>query len=179
MNKTIKQIADDLSVSKQTIQYHYQRLPANKRQKDKQGRNVINADAERIIRDKVAKSLPPKNHQSDQQRPPKSDKDNEALIAAMKGQIADLRADRDKQFAAKDRQIEKLQKLLDQSQQLQLMAEQKIKQLEAPQKRPESAETDKNEPLHTDTPKTPKAAQNEPHERHGFWARLFGGQNNK
>ncbi|KLI74580.1 hypothetical protein AUQ39_11965 [Lacticaseibacillus casei] len=40
MDKTIKQLATELGVSKQTIQYHYQRLPANRRQKDQQGRNV-------------------------------------------------------------------------------------------------------------------------------------------
>lgn len=182
MNKTIKQIADDLSVSKQTIQYHYQRLPANMRQKDQQGRNVISADAERIIRDKVAKPLPPKNHHGDRQVPPKSNKKSDDLITAMKGEIAYLRADRDKQFAAKDQQIEKLQKLLDQSQQLQLMAEQKIKQLEAPQKEPEGAADNQDKQVHTNTEdneKKPSTAQNEPRARQGFWARLFGPENNK
>ena len=179
MNKTIKQIADDLSVSKQTIQYHYQRLPANMRQKDQQGRNVINADAERIIRGKLAKTLPPKRHQRDRQIPPKTGKEDNDLIAAMKGEIAYLRADRDKQFAAKDQQIEKLQKLLDQSQQLQLMAEQKLKQLEAPEEKSESSTDDQNDPIHTEAKKTPAEAHNEPQARPGFWARLFGTENNK
>jgi len=46
MSKTVKELADELGVSKQTIQYHYQRLPANKRQKDSQGRNLISSDLE-------------------------------------------------------------------------------------------------------------------------------------
>lgn len=179
MSKSIRQLANLLGVSKQTIQYHYQRLPTNKRQKDQQGRNVISADAERIIRDKVAKTLPPNNHQRDRQRPAKTDKENDDLIVAMKGEIAYLRADRDKQFAAKDRQIEKLQKLLDQSQQLQLMAEQKIRQLEAPQEKPESPADDQDDPIHTEAKKTPSEAHNDPQARPGFWARLFGTENNK
>ena len=32
MSKTIRELADELKVSKQTIQYHYQRLPTKNRQ---------------------------------------------------------------------------------------------------------------------------------------------------
>ncbi|MGA3322773.1 DUF536 domain-containing protein, partial [Lactiplantibacillus pentosus] len=41
MPKTIIELADELKVSKQTIQYHYQRLPAKNRQKDIQCTNMI------------------------------------------------------------------------------------------------------------------------------------------
>ena len=54
MPKTIRELAAELKVSKQTI-HHYQRLPTNNRQKDSQGTNMISLTAERIIRDKVAK----------------------------------------------------------------------------------------------------------------------------
>ena len=57
MPKTIRELANELKVSKQTIQYHYQRLPTKNRQKDSQGTNMISPTAERIIRDKVAKPL--------------------------------------------------------------------------------------------------------------------------
>ncbi|MCG0724723.1 replication protein RepB [Lactiplantibacillus plantarum] len=57
MPKTIRELADELKVSKQTIQYHYQRLPTKNRQKDSQGKNMISLAAERIIRAKVAKAL--------------------------------------------------------------------------------------------------------------------------
>ncbi len=50
MPKTIRELADELKVSKQTIQYHYQRLPTKTRQKDSRGTNMISLTAERIIR---------------------------------------------------------------------------------------------------------------------------------
>ena len=63
MPKTIRELADELKVSKQTI-HHYQRLPTNNRQKDSQGTNMISLAAERIIRDKVAKPLIAKTQQT-------------------------------------------------------------------------------------------------------------------
>lgn len=137
MAKTIKELADELGVSKQTVQYHYQHLLAKNRQKDSRGFNVVNPTAEREIRGKVAKSLPPKNRQrtdkevaKNQQR---TDKEKTSINADLKRQIEDLKQQRDqlfaskeKELASKDRQIEKLGKLLDQAQQLQLIAEQKI-----------------------------------------------------
>lgn len=137
MSKTIKELADELGVSKQTIQYHYQRLLAKDRQRDSRGFNVVNPRAEKEIRGKVAKSLPPKNHQKtdkevakNRQRSSKEkSSENDHLIE----QIEDLKRQRDqlfdtkeKELASKDRQIENLGRLLDQAQQLQLIAEQKI-----------------------------------------------------
>lgn len=137
MSKTIKELADELGVSKQTIQYHYQRLSAKDRQKDSRGFNVVTLRSEREIRDKVAKSLPPNNRQRDdkdaaknQQKGSKEKKPDNAYLME---QIEDLKRQRDKLFASKekelaskDRQIEKLSKLLDQSQQLQLISEKKL-----------------------------------------------------
>lgn len=178
MSKTIKELADELGVSKQTIQYHYQRLLAKDRQKDSRGFNVITPRAEREIRGRVAKSfsqnrqrsskeptknrqrdvgnqglislraeqdervdvaksIPTKNHQrtdkevaKNQQR---TDKEKSSENAYLIEQIEDLKRQRDqlfaskeKELASKDRQIENLGKLLDQAQQLQLIAEQKI-----------------------------------------------------
>jgi predicted ArsR family transcriptional regulator len=40
MPKTIRELADELNVSKQTIQYHYQRLPTKNQQKNSQGTNM-------------------------------------------------------------------------------------------------------------------------------------------
>ncbi|MDN6022466.1 DUF536 domain-containing protein [Lacticaseibacillus paracasei] len=179
MSKTVKELADDLGVSKQTIQYHYQRLPTSKRQKDKQGRNVISPYSERLIRDKVAKNSSPNNHQKDRQISPNSDKKNDAVIASMKDEITYLRADRDKQFAAKDQQIDTLQKLLDQSQQLQLMAEQKLKQLEKPKNEPESHPKAKDEQTNAEISEVSKTAENSTKQPLTFWQRLFGTRNNK
>lgn len=125
--KTIKQLADELKVSKQTIQYHYQRLPAKNQQKNSQGINLISPTAERIIRGKVAKPLLAKNQQTGSKKATKTSKENNELGAALKREIEDLKSQRDKQLAIKDqqisnkdRQIDHLTKLVDQQQQLQL-----------------------------------------------------------
>ena len=120
MPKTIRELADELKVSKQTIQYHYQRLPTKNRQKDSQGTNMISPIAERIIRDKVAKPLVAKNQQTGSKKTTKTSKENNELIATLRREIEDLKSQRDKQLATKDRQLDHLTKLVDQQQQLQL-----------------------------------------------------------
>ncbi|WP_436664092.1 DUF536 domain-containing protein [Lactiplantibacillus plantarum] len=128
MSKTIRELADELNVSKQTIQYHYQRLPAKNRQKDSRGTNIINPPTERIIRNKVVKPLSTKNQQKPDKEVAKSSKDNDWIILDLKREISEIKKGRDKQLATKDQQIENLTKLLDQSQQLQLIAEKKIEE---------------------------------------------------
>lgn len=118
--KTIKQLADELKVSKQTIQYHYQRLPTKNQQKNSQGTNLISTTAERIIRSKVAKPLLAKNQQKGSKDPTKTSKENNDLLITLRREVEDLKSQRDKQLATKDRQIDHLTKLLDQQQQLQL-----------------------------------------------------------
>ena len=125
--KTIKQLADELKVSKQTIQYHYQRLPAKNQQKNSQGTNLISTTAERIIRSKVAKPLLAKKQQKGSKDPTKTSKENNDLLITLRREVEDLKSQRDKQLATKDqqmsnkdRQIDHLTKLVDQQQQLQL-----------------------------------------------------------
>lgn len=120
MPKTIRELANELKVSKQTIQYHYQRLPTKNRQKDRQGTNMVSLTAERIIRDKVAKPLVAKNQQTGSKKETKTGEENNELIANLRREVADLKSQRDKQLATKDRQIDHLTKLVDQQQQLQL-----------------------------------------------------------
>ena len=127
MPKTIRELADELKVSKQTIQYHYQRLPTKNQQKDSQGTNMISLTAERIIRDKVAKPLVAKDQQIGSKKATKTSKKNNELIATLRREIEDLKFQRDKQLAtkdqqisSKDRQIDHLTKLIDQQQRLQL-----------------------------------------------------------
>jgi DNA-binding transcriptional MocR family regulator len=127
LSKTIKQLADELKVSKQTIQYHYQRLPAKNQQKNSQGANLISPLAERIIKGKVAKPLLANNQQIGNKEQAKTSKENNDLVAILRREVADLKSQRDKQLAtkdqqisSKDRQIDHLIKLIDQQQQLQL-----------------------------------------------------------
>ena len=134
--KTIKQLADELKVSKQTIQYHYQRLPAKNQQKNSQGTNLISTTAERIIRSKVAKPLLAKNQQKGSKDPTKTSKENNDLLITLRREVEDLKSQRDKQLAtkdrqisSKDRQIDYLTKLIDQQQQLQLATVEENRQL--------------------------------------------------
>lgn len=127
MVKTIKQLADELGVSKQTIQYHYQRLPTKDQQKDSEGKNLISPLDESIIKDRVSKPLLAKNRQSDSKELAKTTKEENDLITTLRREVKDLKSERDKQLATKDqqlsnkdRQIDHLTKLIDQQQQLQL-----------------------------------------------------------
>lgn len=63
--KTIKELADELSVTKQNIQYHYQRLPKELQLKSSNGSNLINSKAEKIILGKVESGS--KSNTKDQQ----------------------------------------------------------------------------------------------------------------
>lgn len=53
MNKKVKNLANELSVSKQTIQYHYNKLTISNQQRDSHGYIIITDSAEKIIRSKV------------------------------------------------------------------------------------------------------------------------------
>jgi len=131
MPKTIRELANELKVSKQTIQYHYQRLPTKNRQKDRQGTNMISLTAERIIRDKVAKPLVANNQQTGSKKETKTSEENNELIATLRREVADLKSQRDKQLATKDQQIDHLIKLIDQQQQLQLTTVAENRELKA------------------------------------------------
>jgi DNA-binding transcriptional MocR family regulator len=131
MSKTIRELANELKVSKQTIQYHYQRLPTKNRQKDRQGTNMVSLTAERIIRDKVAKPLVAKNQQTGSKKETKTSEENNELIATLRREVADLKSQRDKQLATKDQQIDHLIKLIDQQQQLQLTTVAENRELKA------------------------------------------------
>jgi hypothetical protein len=61
-----------------------------------------------------------KNHQNDSKEPTKTSKEENDLITTLRREVRDLKSERDKQLATKDRQIDHLTKLLDQQQQLQL-----------------------------------------------------------
>ena len=131
MSKTIRELADELKVSKQTIQYHYQRLPAKNRQKDNQGTNMISLTAERIIRGKVTKPLVAKTQQTGSKKVTKTSKENNELIATLRREVTDLKSQRNKQIATKDRQIAHLIRLIDQQQQLQLTTLEENRELKA------------------------------------------------
>lgn len=120
--KTIKELADELSVTKQNIQYHYQRLPKELQIKSSNGSNLINSKAEKIILGKVESGS--KSNTKDQQISSKENFEDEKLdnpfINRLIKEVEYLKIDKDKIISTKDQQIEKLTNLLDQQQRLAL-----------------------------------------------------------
>jgi len=170
MSKTVKELADELGVTKQTIQYHYQRLSTKNQQRNSSGHILISPTAERLIRNRVTKNdkqrVDKEPTKSDKELT-KNDKEDSRLISLLEKRLEELKkssdkqiGDKERQISSKDRQIENkdqqitdLHKLLDQSQRLQLMAEKKIEKLEAP-KEDEKKEASEKE--------TPEVKQEEP-----------------
>lgn len=125
--KTIKELADELGVSKQAIQYHIKSLTNKNRQTNDKGITVLSEIEQDFIRVKVEKptnkkktNKPTKNRQTDKQKQPNI---NQYLL----NEIEEVKKNRDKQLAVKDKQIEnkdiqiaQMQNLLDQQQRLAL-----------------------------------------------------------
>ena len=138
--KTIKELADELSVTKQNIQYHYQRLPKELQLKSSNGSNLINSKAEKIILGKVESSS--KSNTKDQQISSKENFEDEKLdnpfINRLIKEVVYLKIDKDKilstkdqQISSKDQQIEKLTNLLDQQQRLALQDKKLLEEYKA------------------------------------------------
>ena len=138
--KTIKELADELSVTKQNIQYHYQRLPKELQLKSSNGSNLINSKAEKIILGKVESSS--KSNTKDQQISSKENFEDEKLdnpfINRLIKEVEYLKIDKDKilstkdqQISSKDQQIEKLTNLLDQQQRLALQDKKLLEEYKA------------------------------------------------
>ena len=162
--KTVKEVADELGVSRQYVQKIISKLPATKKPKKVQHSYQIDNQSEDYIKAFMGKSdnldATNDNQESNFSSRINSSKYENALLA----QIDSLKG----QVEQKDSQLEKMQKLLDQSQQLQLMAENKIKHLESKT----ADKSSKNEGLQT-TFKTSDADQPISKDERGFWSRLF------
>ena len=110
--KTIKELADELGVNKQNVQYHIKSLPNKERLKNEKGIILLTIDEQNFIRAKILKIS--------------TDKENNFLIEKIKiqeEQIRDLKEQRrngKEQLDIKDSQIAQMQNLLDQQQRLAL-----------------------------------------------------------
>lgn len=113
MEKTVKEIADELNVSKQKIMYHIKKLDEKKYQK-KDNTIYINQSGIEEIYQKL------KYKKTSSKKTPKSD----SLVAKKYIDILE------QQLIQKDKQLEENQKLLDQQQKLQLQSNQRIEKLE-------------------------------------------------
>ena len=125
--KTIRELADELGVSKQAIQYHIKSLTNKRRQTNDKGIVVLSVDEQRFIRGKVDKQTN-KTETNKQTNRRQTDKQEEWDINQyLRSEIEEIKKNRDKQLAVKDKQLEnkdlqinQMQNLLDQQQRLAL-----------------------------------------------------------
>jgi len=151
MSKTVKELADELGVSRQRIQQIISKQVASKRPKKVAGQYQLDDS----FCDLISKQIKAKNSTSSKQTSTSSKQENanNRQESASSKQILEVFKT---QLSKKDEQIEHLQKLLDQSQQLQLIAENKIKQLEVPKEENKKEASEKE---------TPEVKQEEPKKR--------------
>lgn len=137
-NKTIKELADELNVSKTAInkklnanlkRKHFSKI-ANKFVIDEEGQNIIKS-----MFQEVKSTTKNDNHQQEN-----SETENLKVVDFFHEQIVI----KDEQLKEKDKQIEKLQSLLDQQQILTLQANKKIETLEYNSEKKEEEKPTKN-----------------------------------
>ncbi|AYG24558.1 MULTISPECIES: plasmid replication protein (RepB family) [Lactobacillaceae] len=170
MSKTVKELADELGVSRQRVQQIISKQVASKRPEKVAGQYVISPADESLIKRDIVGISHAKVQANSKQLSDKLQASLQEEVATLKEQIHT----KDRQIQAKDNQLEKMQKLLDQSQQLQLMAENKLKKLEAPHNEPESSSESESDQIHKRAPEKSGVAENVPERSSSFWSRLFG-----
>lgn len=162
MSKTIKELAEELSLSKSGIRKYLTTSFRVRYTHESAHRILIDDAGVKAIKKMIAL------------KGAHSERTQKAHGAHTEQASAQSNSVLVEQLRAKDKQIEHLQKLLDQSQQLQLMAENKLKKLEAPQNAPESGSELANDQTHERVPETPVKAESSPEQPPSFWQRLFG-----
>jgi len=156
MTMTIKELADELGVSKTAIN---KKISANQKRKhfSKNGnRFVIDLEGQELIRSMFNSDI--ENH-----RKPEIDNRSQIEVSDVSDLVCVLKERvvfTEKQVDEKDKQIETLQKLLDQQQQLTLQANIKIKELETTLTETDVTEEKETEPTEESVKKS-------------FWQRLF------
>ncbi|MGM0094819.1 hypothetical protein IGJ40_002780 [Enterococcus sp. DIV0418] len=120
MNKTIKQIADELGVTKQTIQYHLKSLPTKETTKSDKGYILIKPNGQKLLMEKV-------QAKTDKETDKRNDKEatKETLSLPVLELLEKQLDEANSQLKEKDKQLASMQKLLDQQQQLLLKEQQK------------------------------------------------------
>lgn len=158
MTMTIKELAEELGVSKTAIN---KKINANQKRKhfSKIGnRFVIDSQGQELIRSMF-------EGENENYRKPKNENITQTQVSDVSDLVSVLKdrvAFTEKQVDEKDKQIETLQKLLDQQQQLTLQANIKIKELETTLTETDVVETE-----------TKQSEQEEEPIKKSFWQRLF------
>jgi DNA-binding Lrp family transcriptional regulator len=120
MEMTIKELADELGVSKDKIKYRVGKLPSNYLVK-KNGVTYLKSEGIQAIREQVGENSPVNSLGN---YPPFTQYDK--VVDLLEKELDVLR----KQLEEKDRQLEQAHKLIDQEQQLRMVTEQKLILLE-------------------------------------------------
>jgi len=167
--KTIKELADELNVTKQNIRYHIKFLPHDLPVKKIDGQIILDLNQQYYIIDRIKKTSGKRLVKRDVDFTSKENlgsKNNfnskfNIVLMEKEDQIKDLRTNRDKQLAAKDEQIKDLieiqkqtQNLLNQQQQLTLQSNKQIESLQ--QQLLLSTQSNEKEEETTDTKETPE-----------------------
>ncbi|KRM56634.1 orf-6 [Secundilactobacillus malefermentans DSM 5705 = KCTC 3548] len=171
---TIKELADELGVSKQAIRKHLEKLPPTLSVTKKGNTIYLNTDVSNLVRKKVTRVTSKvtgksSNFDSNQFREDglrnnsTSDKKTANNYDVEKILNEQLKV-KDKQLAEKDKQIQTMQKLLDQQQQLSLQTNKHIEQLQLQL----SNETTEDSAFSTSNPLV-----NDDFEKKGFLSRFF------
>lgn len=121
-DKTVKEVAEMLGVTKQTVQYHLKSLPANYTTKSDKNIIYINSLGQKSLSDKIDK----RKQSSVDKEPTKETARNGKEIDHFKEQIKE----KDQQIAQLLESQKQLQKLIENQQILTLQANQKIEKLE-------------------------------------------------
>ncbi|EAF9227263.1 DUF536 domain-containing protein, partial [Listeria monocytogenes] len=117
-DKTIRELSEELGVSKQRIQQVVDNLPTSKKPQKINNRYVINIDIQKEIKKNIQKSKNESNKENNKFGDKKTTSENDYLSVITM------------QLKEKDKQIEQLQKLLEQQQILTLQANKKVERLE-------------------------------------------------
>lgn len=163
---TVRETAEALGVTRQRVQQIIGQLPKGKRPQKRNGAYVITDKSLHEIASRTAKtiaSIPSKPNDINELKTKIADKQNQ--IDKQDKAIADYQAT-----------IQSLTKLLDQAQRLQLVAENKVKQLESPENDSQISEA-KNEPVTPSNDIHDEVDLNEPEmprrAKMSLWRRIF------
>src|SRR5574340_1056096 len=112
--KTIKELADELGLAKQTVQYHLKFLPTENRQKNNSGSIVLNLEEQKFIKKRLTKIKKVQPTENRQKTDRKSTKRNEELSvnSLLLEQIKDLKNNRDEISERQDVSVAYLEQIL-------------------------------------------------------------------
>jgi len=125
--KTIKELADELNISKQAVRKYFDKMPTKLTPKIVDGRYVLSKDATKYIKNRVAK-VDTATNQVDSTNNQLIDKEVDTKLTFVLTEK--LLSEKDSRILFLENQNENLNKLLDQQQQLTLQSNKQIEQLQ-------------------------------------------------